>query len=509
MICPQCKTDNPASAATCVKCSTPFPFSDQTLAGTLSGGTAPAPDSTPDSADKTIADATSAWSIAVTPSSVAPVASGEQLVGTKLADRYEIISLLGEGGMGAVYKARDTELDRLVAIKLIRPDLATNPEILHRFKQELILAREVTHRNVIRIFDLGQAHGVKFITMQFVEGRDLRSALREKGKFTPEEAVQVMSQVCRALEVAHAAGVVHRDLKPQNIMLDATDRVYVMDFGIAHSLETPGMTQTGALMGTPEYMSPEQAKGMKVDARSDLFALGIIFYELLTGISPFKADTAMATLLKRLQERPQPPAEVDPAIPKGISDVVMKCLEVDRDQRYSNAREILEDLGLEMPTSVRTVATTFRPPATIIEPEKVSPFRQYRNWIIAGAAALLLATLTITLRSKIFPAKPVAPVEQTSLAILPFRNASGDASLDYVGTTLADMLSTDVGQSAGLRTISPDRLHQVLSDLKITPDVAIDPTTLNRVKEFSSADTFVSGEYRKFGTKIQITATAK
>src|SRR5579863_1717664 len=278
-----------------------------------------------------------------------------------LAERYEILELLGQGGMGAVYKARDTELERLVALKLIRPELASNPEILHRFKQELILAREVTHRNVIRIFDLGQARGVKFITMQFVEGRDLRTALREKGKFTPEQAVQVISQVCRALEVAHAAGVVHRDLKPQNIMLDATDHVYVMDFGIAHSLETPGMTQTGALMGTPEYMSPEQAKGMKVDARSDLFALGIIFYELLTGISPFKADTAMATLLKRLQDRPQPPAEVDPTIPQGISDVVMKCLEIEREQRYSNAREILEDLGLEMPTSVRTIAPTLPP----------------------------------------------------------------------------------------------------------------------------------------------------
>jgi eukaryotic-like serine/threonine-protein kinase len=503
MICPQCKTDNPATVVTCSKCNTPLPFSDQTLAGTLAGGSA----SVPDSAEKTIADGSSAWSVAVTPTSIAAVIPGEQLVGTMLAERYEIISLLGEGGMGAVYKARDAELDRLVAIKLIRPDLATNPEILHRFKQELILAREVTHRNVIRIFDLGQARGVRFITMQFVEGRDLRTALREKGKFAPGEAVQVISQVCRALESAHAAGVVHRDLKPQNIMLDASDRVYVMDFGIAHSLETPGMTQTGALMGTPEYMSPEQAKGMKVDARSDLFALGIIFYELLTGISPFKADTAMATLLKRIQERPQPPAEIDPTIPKPIGDVVMKCLEVDREQRYSNAREILEDLGLEMPTSVRTIAPTVSLPIPGAPPKEISPLLLYRKWIIVGAAVLLLGTLAFAFRSKFSSAKPVAAVEQASLAILPFRNASGDPSLDYLGTSLAEMLSTDVGQSAGLRTISPDRLHQVLSDLKITPDATIDPALLNRIKEFSSADTIVWGEYKKFGTKIQIVAT--
>ncbi len=272
MQCPLCQTENPPAAASCTKCSTPLPLNDQTLDGTLPSNTPPAHTTPP---------GTSAWSVAVSPPPDAPYAQGEELVGTLLADRYGILALLGQGGMGAVYKAHDTELERLVALKLIRPDLASNPEILRRFKQELILAREVTHRNVIRIFDLGQAKGFKFITMEYVEGRDLRVILREREKLPPEETVRIIAQVCRALEAAHAAGVVHRDLKPQNIMLDAKDRVYVMDFGIAHSLETPGMTQTGALMGTPEYMSPEQAKGIKVDPRSDLFSLGIIFYELL------------------------------------------------------------------------------------------------------------------------------------------------------------------------------------------------------------------------------------
>src|SRR5690242_5773901 len=265
MQCPLCQAENLPSAAVCTKCSTPLPLNDDDLGATI--------------ADQTLTEgppprATYAWSVAVDPPAGAPSAQGEELIGAILAERYEILALLGQGGMGAVYKARDTELDRLVALKLIRPELASNPEILRRFKQELILAREVTHRNVIRIFDLGQAKGIKFITMEFVEGRDLRVVLKEKGKLPPDEAVQIISQVCRALEAAHAAGVVHRDLKPQNIMLDAKDRVFVMDFGIAHSLETPGMTQTGALMGTPEYMSPEQARGMKVDERSDLFALG-------------------------------------------------------------------------------------------------------------------------------------------------------------------------------------------------------------------------------------------
>jgi eukaryotic-like serine/threonine-protein kinase len=501
MQCPLCQTENPPTAASCTKCSTPLPLNDQTLDGAVPSGTLPA---------GTAPRGTSAWSVAVIPPPDAPYVQGEELVGTLLAERYEILELLGQGGMGAVYKARDKELGRLVALKLIRPDLASNPEILRRFKQELILAREVTHRNVIRIFDLGQAKGFKFITMEFVEGRDLRAILRERGKLPPEEAVRIISQVCRALESAHAAGVVHRDLKPQNIMLDAKDRVYVMDFGIAHSLETPGMTQTGVLMGTPEYMSPEQAKGIKVDARSDLFALGIIFYEILTGISPYKADTALATLLKRTQERPPPPAEVDPAIPKAISDVVMKCLEIDRDQRFSSAREILEDLGEEMPTSVRTVAPTLPPVIPAPQAKEISPFVRYRTWIAGAAAVVLLAALGIVFRVRIFSgsaAKRAAPVELASLAILPFRNASSDTSLDWLGPSLADMLSTDVGQSAHLRTISPDRLHQVLSDLRITPGTAIDPTMVGRIAEFSSADTVVWGQYAKFGDQIRIDAT--
>ncbi len=501
MQCPLCQTENLPTAASCTKCSTPLPLNDQTLDGTVSGGT-PSAGTTP--------RGTSAWSVAVTPPPDAPYAQGEELVGTLLAERYEILELLGQGGMGAVYKTRDTELGRLVALKLIRADLASNPEILRRFKQELILAREVTHRNVIRIFDLGQAKGFKFITMEFVEGRDLRAVLRERGKLPPEETVRIIAQVCRALESAHAAGVVHRDLKPQNIMLDAKDRVYVMDFGIAHSLETPGMTQTGVLMGTPEYMSPEQAKGIKVDARSDLFALGIIFYEMLTAISPYKADTSLATLLKRTQERPPPPAEVDPAIPKAISDVVMKCLEIDRDQRYSTAREILEDLGHEMPTSVRTVAPTRPPIAAAAKPAEVSLFQRYQIWIAGAATVVLLVALGIVSRGKIFSgsaAKRAPPVEQASLAILPFRNASGDTSLDWLGPSLADMLSTDVGQSAHLRTISPDRLHQIWKDLRIPANADLDPDMLRRIAEFSNAETLVWGQYAKVGDQIRIDAT--
>src|SRR5215472_15379500 len=191
--------------------------------------------------------------------------------GTVLAQRYEILQMLGEGGMGAVYKARDRDLNRLVALKVIRPEFAGNESIIQRFKQELILARQVTHKNVIRIYDMGESEGMRFITMEYVDGEDLRALIRQHGKLPPDQAVEIMQQVCRALEAAHAEGVIHRDLKPQNVMRDKQGRILVMDFGLARSLDAEGMTQTGALIGTMEYMSPEQAMGNSLDQRSDLF----------------------------------------------------------------------------------------------------------------------------------------------------------------------------------------------------------------------------------------------
>ena len=181
-------------------------------------------------------------------------------IGDVLGGRYEILQLLGEGGMGAVYKATDRELDRFVALKVIRPELASNPSILARFKQELLLAHQVTHRNVIRIYDLGEAEGVKFITMEFIEGRDLRSIIREKNKFAPEEAVEVIQQVCQALDAAHSVGVIHRDLKPQNIMLCRDGSIRLMDFGIGGAAGSRRLTFLGFVPGTPHYMAPERVE---------------------------------------------------------------------------------------------------------------------------------------------------------------------------------------------------------------------------------------------------------
>ena len=423
--------------------------------------------------------------------------------GDVLGGRYEILQLLGEGGMGAVYKAMDRELDRPVALKLIRPELAANSSILARFKQELLLAHQVTHKNVIRIYDLGDADGVKFITMEFVEGQDLRTLIQEKKKFSPEDAVEITQQICRALEATHSVGVIHRDLKPQNIMQDKQGRILVMDFGLARSLASEGMTQTGALLGTIEYMSPEQALGKNLDGRSDLFAVGLIFYELLTCKMPFKADTAMASLLKRNQERALPAAELDASIPKGLSDIVSKCLERDLNLRYQSAQEILTDLDAwqgKRPISASVVMP--EPP-----PKRAVPWK----WIAAGTLAVAVAIGAWALSGKLTSKTASKAVEgpEVSLAILPFRNASTDLSIDWLGPSLAEMLRTDMGQSASLRMVSSDRLHQVLKDLRIPENADFDQDTLRRLAEFTSADTVVWGQYVKVGDQIRIDATLR
>jgi tetratricopeptide (TPR) repeat protein/predicted Ser/Thr protein kinase len=425
--------------------------------------------------------------------------------GDLFGGRYEILQLLGEGGMGSVYKAADREVERTVALKLIRPDLASNPAILARFKQELLTAHQVTHKNVIRIYDMAEAEGVKFITMEFVEGTDLRRVLLDHGKLPPEQAVEIIRQVCLALDAAHSAGIIHRDLKPQNIMQDKNGRILVMDFGLARSVESGGMTQTGALLGTIEYMSPEQSMGKNLDQRSDLFAVGLIFYELLSGKTPFKAETAMASLLLRNQERAVPVRELDDSIPAGLSDIVSKCLERDLTLRYQSASEILTDLDAwqgKRPVSASMMAA---PPNVVIVGQRGVPWK----WIAPGVLVLVLGIGGWLYRGKLStaPGSKAAAGPEISLAILPLHNATTDESSDWIGPYLSEMLSTDVGQSSHMRIVTSDRVRQILKDLRIPPNATIDPDTLKRVAELSNADTVVTGQYAKLGGQIQIDAT--
>ena len=418
-------------------------------------------------------------------------------VGSVLAQRYEILQVLGRGGMGAVYKARDREVNRVVALKVIRPDLAGNASILERFKQELVLSHQVTHRNVVRIYDLGDAEGMKFITMEYIEGSDLRSLVLEKKKFSPEEAVDIMLQVCRALEAAHGVGVIHRDLKPQNIMRDNSGRVVVMDFGLARLMESNGMTQTGALVGTMEYMSPEQALGGVLDQRSDLFTLGLIFYELLSGKMPFAADSALASLIKRTQERAAPVSQHDKTIPAALTQIVSKCMERDPKQRYQSAAELIRDLEAWQGK---------RAGATLGFNASVGPWARTLPWPIIGATAVVIVLVVagFLLRKSLFSSGKTNSAQQVSLAILPLRNASGDPTLDWMGKSLSEMLRTDVGQSENLHTVAPERLHQILTDLRVSPDTELDASSIRRIAEFTNADQIVWGEYVKLGDQIRV-----
>src|SRR5260370_543361 len=304
--------------------------------------------------------------------------------GQVIGGRFEILEILGTGGMGAVYKAYDRELDRIVALKTIRPELAGNAEMLRRFKQELILARQIAQRNIVRLYDISDGSGVKFITMEYIEGEDFGTLLKRQGKLAPEEAVEVMRQICLALEAAHNEGVIHRDLKPQNIMRDKQRRIVVMDFGIARALDSGKMTQTGALIGTMDYMSPEQAKGEAVDSTSDIYAAGLIFYELLTAKMPYAAESAIASLFKRSRQRAIPASQTDKSIPRDLSAIVSRCIEPDRRQRYQIAAELLADLESFQPSAGRTSAgvVLIRTPALAAA---------YRRLLVAVLALALLS----------------------------------------------------------------------------------------------------------------------
>jgi serine/threonine protein kinase/tetratricopeptide (TPR) repeat protein len=430
--------------------------------------------------------------------------------GTLLAGRYQILNILGVGGMGAVYQALDIELNRTIALKVIRPDLAGNQAIIDRFKQELILATQVTHKNVVRIYDLGEADGMKFITMEFVEGQDLRSLIHERTKLPPEEAVEIMQQVCRALEAAHAVGVIHRDLKPQNIMRDNHGRIVVMDFGLARTLGGDGMTQSGALVGTMEYMSPEQALAQELDQRSDIFSLGVIFYELLSGAIPFRADSALASLIKRTQERVVPVSDLDATIPAPVSAIVSRCLERDVEVRYQSAGALLADLDAWLGKRPLSHAPLVLRPKTPKE-------SQLRPWLLAGSGvvALLLALgvgAFLVFRPTGNRGGKLGVASQApalTLTVVPMHNASGDPKLDWLGAYVADALSTDIGQSSRLHTLSSDRVRQVLTDLQLTPGEAIDPNTLGRIVQLTNTEIAVSGQYVRLGQQIQITAVVQ
>jgi serine/threonine-protein kinase len=286
------------------------------------------------------------------PTLVLPAPAGAALErGQVFADRYEVLGTLGKGGMGIVYRARDRQLDEVVALKLLRPEaLAQDPTLLDRFKQEIKLARRITHRNVLRTHDFGEAGGVPYISMEYVDGVTLKEVVRGRGALPLGVGLKIAKDMCHGLGAAHETGVVHRDVKPQNMMiLPETADLKIMDFGIARvsAVEpgAPGLTTAGMVMGTPDYMPPEQAQGRPADFRSDLYSLAVVLFEVFTGRLPFRGENAMAVIVAHVQQPPPRPRSVVPGLPDELDAAIARGLEKDPARRWQGADELLEALS--------------------------------------------------------------------------------------------------------------------------------------------------------------------
>ncbi len=458
MLCPHCRAYNPNDALVCERCAKPIDqsrASDSSDDVTFVGGDSYAPSpSPPGSGGAAVVSKPRTHS---TPSSPSGSSFFTFEPGSEFGPRYRIENILGEGGMGMVYKARDLELDRSVALKLIRPGLMTNENAIQRFKQELLLASKVTHKNVLRIHDLGEVEGLKFISMAFIEGQDLYHVLHTQGRLPVERAIKISRQLLEALDAAHAEGVVHRDLKPQNILVDKSDQIFVSDFGLAKSLHASaaGMTRAGEFLGTPRYMSPEQVEGKPIDNRTDLYACGLIFYEMVTGDVPFKAESALALMYQRVKEKPENPKTLNPEIPDYFVRIIMRCLEVDPARRYQSAREILTDLDAQ------------RAPSRGHSVQIALPIPTSRGGMIAAGAVLALiigAFAVPQVRHFVFrsgSSKAPATVsgipplsEGKFVAVLPFRIPGNDQSLNYIAEGIEEALSAKLFQLKDVRVAS-------------------------------------------------------
>ena len=371
--------------------------------------------SEPEREEKEIVDAATVVAEGVT-AELAP-----RTLATVLADRYEIEGLLGSGGMGAVYRVRDRELDEPVALKMLDRSLVASPAMLDRFRQEVKLARRVTHRNVARMFDIGEHDGEKFLTMELVEGDSLGAVAARERPMKIHRVVKIVEDVCAGLSAAHAVGVVHRDLKPENVLIAKDGRVVITDFGIARLSTGDGSKTMGAPIGTPAYMAPEQVEGSKdIDARADIYALGAMLYELLTGERAWQGESVYQVAALRLVMPPPNPRERRPDLPEPVARIVRKCMARNRDERYASADAVAAELS-----AVTLPAPTMTSSPGAVQVRAHSP----------GSAT------------------PTTGPDTKSVAVLPLRNA-GTADDEYLADGLTDDLIDTLSMGKGLRVRS-------------------------------------------------------
>jgi len=414
--CPKCATDNTSDSQFCKKCATPLPSPKASF---------------------------------VSPTETLQAPIKELTTGSTFASRYQVIEELGKGGMGRVYKVFDTDIKEKVALKLLKPEIASDRETIERFSNELKYARKIRHKNVCGMYDLGKDEGTHFITMEYVQGEDLKSMIRMAAGLSIGAVLSIGKQVCDGLAEAHSLGVVHRDLKPQNIMIDKGGNAKIMDFGIARSIREKGITGPSVLIGTPEYMSPEQAEAKEVDYQSDIYSLGIILYEMATGRVPFEGDTALSIAMKHKGESPKNPKQFNPNIPDDLSSVVLKCLEKNKTDRYQTVGEVrseLEKIEKGIPTADR-----FIPEKKAFTSKEITVTLGLKKLLlpILGLAFLVIAAVVIW---KILPKKEAAPAASVkkSIAVLPFEDLSQAKNNEYLCDGISETLINALTNIEGL-----------------------------------------------------------
>jgi serine/threonine protein kinase/Tfp pilus assembly protein PilF len=419
--CPACHSDNPETVKFCGECGTPLPTSkDQILAAT-----------------ETLR---------------APVK--ELTRGTLFARRFEVIEELGKGGMGKVYRVFDKKVDEEVALKLIKPEIAAERDVIDRFRSELKMSRKISHRNVSRMYDLGDEEGTYYITMEYVQGEDLRSFIHRSKQLSTGTAISIARQVCDGLDEAHRLGVVHRDLKPSNIMIDQDGNAKIMDFGIARSLSGKGITGAGVMIGTPEYMSPEQVEGKDIDQRSDIYSLGVILYEMVTGRRPFEGETPLSVAHKQKYEAPLDPRKLNAQVPDDLSRVILRCLEKDKEERYHTSSEIVSDLDkIEkgLPTTERVAAA--RKPLTSRE---ITVKFSLRRLVFPGLAIVATVAAAGLVLWRILPKKEAVSAKSgpSSIAVLPFVDDSPEKGHEYLCEGIPNTLINALNNIQNLRVLA-------------------------------------------------------
>ena len=473
MKCPKCHFDNPQDTSYCGKCGTKFDTAPQI------------------SVTKTLETTTD-----------------ELVRGVVFAGRYEIIEELGAGGMGRVFRAFDKKIDEEVALKLIKPEIAAERKTVERFRNELRIARKISHPNVCRMHDLNEEGKTLYITMEYVAGEDLKSVVHRMGILTAGKAVFIARQIAEGLGQAHKLGVVHRDLKPHNIMIDQNGNAKIMDFGIARSLEAKGVTGEGVIVGTPEYMSPEQVEGKPADARSDIYALGIILFEMVTGHAPFEGETPLAVAHKHKFEPAPDPKKLNPHIPPGLSRIILRCLEKSREKRYQTTEEFLADLTTVeegLPTAERTTAK--RKPLSSREiTVKLTPKKLLiPAGVLIAVAAIVFGLLKLLLRKEVPPSSTGPP----AVAILYFKNSTGDKKFDSSKEDLCLMLIAKLSQSRYIRVLDMNQIYGLLKRLRLTEQENYTPEDLKEIALRGLASHIVQGSLSRSGERFRIVLTLK